>query len=203
MKKKPALFIDFDGTLCHNRFWKSLGKENYDRVSEFVFGSGELANGWMRGDYDSEQICQIVSDKLKIDYQILWGSLIMDCESLKVLPEDLEKIDLLRKRYTTAIVTVNMDCFDRFIVPGLGLFNHFDFIINSCKEGVFKCANNRGNKAGLIEIALSKTNADAGRSILIDDLKNACDYFEKIGGRAMQVDSRRQLGYWLDVLLKF
>ena len=199
---KPALFIDFIGTLCDGRFWVSLDKDDCGRIDKFLFNDGELFNGWMRGDYDSEKICEILSRELRIEYKILWDALLADCRAMRVSADDLRKIGLLRKNYITAIITVNMDCFDRFIVPALGLDKYFDFIINSCNEGVFKYwENNKGNKGGLLEVALSRTGADINRSILIDDSEKACAEFEKLGGRALMVCGPEDLGCWLDSLL--
>jgi len=197
---KPALFIDFVGTMCHDRFWKSLGEDDYARVNGFLFDDGKLVNAWMRGDYSSEQICVILAKELNIVYPRLWDSLLGDCSSMRVAADDLGKIDKLREHYTMAIVTANMDCFDRFIVPALGLDKHFDFIVNSCNGGVFKHDGN-GNESGLFEVALSKTGADINASILIDDSEKACAAFKKLGGRVLKVDKQKFLGYWLDDLL--
>ena len=180
----------------------SLDKDDYGRIDKFLFNDGELFNGWMRGDYNSEKICEILSRELRIEYKTLWDALLADCRAMRVLADDLRKIGLLRKDYTTAIVTVNMDCFDRFIVPALGLDKYFDCIINSCNEGVFKYRDDdKGNKGGLLEVALSRTGADVNKSILIDDSEKACAEFEKLGGRALMVGGSEGLGCRLDSLL--
>jgi FMN phosphatase YigB (HAD superfamily) len=200
---KPVLFIDFIGTLCDGRFWVSLDNDDYGRIDKFLFNDGELFNGWMRGDYNSEKICEILSRELRIEYEILWDALLADCRAMRVFAADLRKIGLLRKDYITAIVTVNMDCFDRFIVPALGLDKYFDCIVNSCNEGVFKYWDvDKGNKGGLLEVALSRTGADINRSILIDDSEKACAEFKKIGGCALRVDGLKTASYWLDNLIK-
>ena len=198
---KPILFIDFIGTMCGGRFWVSLGENDYGRINKFLFKDGKLLNDWMRGDYNSEQICEILARELDINYKILWDSLLADCRAMRVSPDDLQKIDILRQDYGTAIITVNMDCFDRFIVPALGLDKLFDCILSSCIEGVFKISNDRGINSGLLEIAISKTNADINRSILIDDSENNCVAFRKLGGRGLKVDPAKPLSYWLDYLL--
>ena len=198
---KPALFIDFDGTLSCDRLWQSLGVDDYDRINDFIFGNGGvLANDWMAGKYSSEQICREVAHGLGIAYSLLWDVLLEDCRNTRIDKQNLSKIDSLRRTFTLAMVTANMDCFDRFTMPALGLEKHFDYIINSCNEGVFKHDAN-GNKSGLLEAAIRKTGAEVGRSILIDDSTRACANFEKLGGRALRGDKTKPLSHWLDYLL--
>ncbi|MFZ3073547.1 MAG: hypothetical protein WA093_00220 [Minisyncoccales bacterium] len=194
---KPALFIDFDGTLCHDRFWQSLGERDYERINNFLFNGGDLVDRWMRGKCNLEQVCEILSRELDLGYKTLLEALEDDCRNMRIAAADLEKIDRLKNKYVVAMVTVNMDCFDRFTVPELGLDNHFDCIVNSYNEGVLK----HGENGGLFGSALVKTGADINRSILIDDSEKACGAFKKLGGRALQVDQQKTLSYWLDHLL--
>lgn len=194
---KQALFVDFDGTLCHDRFWQSLGERDYERINNFLFNGGDLVDRWMRGKCNLEQVCEILSRELSLEYKTLREVLEDDCRNMRVAAADLEKIDWLKNKYVAAIVTVNMDCFDRFTVPELGLDNHFDCIVNSYNEGVLK----HGENDGLLSVALAKTSADVNGSILIDDSEKACTAFKKLGGQALQVDQQKTLSYWLDHLL--
>lgn len=35
---KPILFIDFDGTLCHDRFWRNIDASGFEKIQNFLFG---------------------------------------------------------------------------------------------------------------------------------------------------------------------
>ncbi|MCU0652695.1 MAG: hypothetical protein MUD10_00350 [Candidatus Pacebacteria bacterium] len=195
---KPALLVDFDGVLCCDRFWHSLGEGDYGRIDDFVFGNGgAVAYDWMLGKFTSEQICEKIAKGLGMDYAILWDGLMRDCRNMAVAKENLAKIDSLRGGYTAALVTVNMDCFDRFTVPALGLGRYFDHILNSFNEGMLK----HGDYKGLIDVALARTGANYSGSIMIDDSENACREFEACGGRALKVEGEKCLGFWLDYLI--
>jgi len=32
---KSILFIDFDGTLCHDRFWQSIDESSFEKIQNF------------------------------------------------------------------------------------------------------------------------------------------------------------------------
>lgn len=194
---KPALFIDFDGTLCRDRFWQNLGAVDYGRVNDYLFRAVQPAADWMKGAYSSEDICALLAAELKIGQDVLWESLLSGCRSMRVSAGSLSKISCLRKKYAAALVTVNMDCFDRFTVPALGLHKHFDHIINSFNEKIFK----HGPDRGLFDIALSRCGAVYQNSVLIDDSQNACDEFQNRGGRALKIYGSKNLNYYLDLLI--
>jgi len=195
---KPALLIDFDGTLCRDRFWQSLPPTDYKKINDFLFAGNNLVYRWMQGLYSSENICSILADELSIDREILWKGLVADCRSMNVCADVLPMIEFLKNKYTVALVTVNMDCFDRFAVPALGLDKYFDHIINSFNEKVFK----HGPDRGLFDIALARCGAQYQNSVLIDDSQNACDEFQGRGGRSLKISESNCLNYWLGMLIK-
>ncbi|MEZ4104057.1 MAG: hypothetical protein R3B60_02090 [Candidatus Paceibacterota bacterium] len=47
-----ALFVDFDGTLCDERYWRSLPTEEYEAIQELLFKNNtQIVHDWMRGVY--------------------------------------------------------------------------------------------------------------------------------------------------------
>ena len=89
-----------------------------------------------------------------------------------------------------------MDCFDRFTVPSLELANYFDDIINSYNEKVSKKEN-----GGELYVRVVQTNgSDISDSILIDDSKEACDLFQKRGGKSYLATIETPLSYWLETI---
>ena len=136
---KPTLFVDFDGTLCHDRFWRSADKKVIRGIQKLLFGvDGSRVDDWMRGRYASEEINRFLAEKLNIPFEKLWGIFVSDCKSMNVSADVLNKIEILRARYNTVLITGNMDCFTRFTIPTLGLDGHFDQIFNSADHGKFK-----------------------------------------------------------------
>lgn len=185
---KPILFVDFDGTLCHDRFWRSLPKEQYEKVQELLFGEDkDLIQEWMKGKKTAEEINQQVAERLGVPFEEVWDIFVRDVETMSVSQELLEQIQKLRNKYVAVLITVNMDCFSRFTVPALKLENYFDAISNSYYEGKFKS----DNEGEIFRDYLQKYSAPVIESILIDDSVGACETFTKVGGTAHRVTPGR------------
>lgn len=196
---KPALFIDFDGTLCHDRFWRGTESETYRKIQAFLFSSQsntKLVTEWMLGEHTSEEINKLVAEALGLDQQTIWETFVSDCESMRIEKNTLEKISSLREKYTTILATDNMDCFSRFTVPALNLEKYFDAIVNSHYEKASK--NDDGGK--LFLDVLERHNVPISESVLIDNSKPTCDIFEKLGGTSLFVTTEKPLTFWLQTL---
>ncbi len=137
-----TLLIDFDGTLCHDRFWRSLEPELSQKVQQYLFLSDKtMVKDWMNGVYTSEDINKLLSDSLGINYEFLWNLFVKDCQNMHVDETVLSRIKELRKDYKIILITDNMDCFDRFTVPALKLDDYFDAVVNSFNEQTSKNEN--------------------------------------------------------------
>ncbi len=187
---KPVLFIDFDGTLCHDRFWRSAEPELLVRIQNALFGTDtERVNAWMLGRYSSEEIHQWLARELNIEYEKLWKLFVNDCERMFVEPRVLEHIQELRKQYLIILVTDNMDCFDRFTVPSLGLNRYFYQIVNSSREGVSK-----NEQEGILFRKLFEAlGVSPEETRLFDNSRNTCLLFEKFGGSGSLVTTEEPL----------
>ncbi len=140
---KPLLFIDFDGTLCHDRFWRSADDVTKGKIQDFLFNpKNPLVAEWMKGKHTSEDINQILAKELDVDYQKLWDIFVEDCKTMKISDEVLNHLAILKNKYITILSTDNMDCLDRFTVPSLKLDLYFDAILNSYNERSLKIDNN-------------------------------------------------------------
>ena len=196
MQQKKVLFIDFDGTLCHDHFFGTLSSDVRERIDRYLFHENEQkVNEWMRGKLSSEEIVGELSRELDLDYQLLWDSLTRDCQTmtLTVLPQRLLEI---RKDFVTVLMTDNMDCLMRYTVPALKLNDCFDRIVCSSDVGLLKKdADGESFKrvAKLMHMQLSE-------SLLIDNSKNSCDTFTRLGGHSLFVDRQHSLAYWLQKL---
>lgn len=191
---KPALLIDFDGTLCHDKFWRSLDVDTLEKIRVFEFGPTGTAHAWMRGEHTSEEVNKRIAEELGIPYEELWQIFVNNCSTMQVSSEVLQKIDSLRTRFHTVLLTDNMDSFDRFTVPALELENYFDLIINSYSE-----KKGKTDDEGLLMLdVLKRVDSKIEGSYLLDNSKGVCDLFTKLGGTSFLVTAEQNLEYWID-----
>jgi FMN phosphatase YigB (HAD superfamily) len=194
---KPILFCDFDGVLCHDRYWRSLPSEEYNKIQELLFrGDTALFNGWMRGKYLAEEINQIISEKINMPFEELWEIFVEDCKTARVPKKALEKLHNLRGQYSVILITGNMDSFSRFTHPSLGLDKYFDHISNSHYEGMHKT----DNQGELFLKYADKYGVPIEDCILLDDSTKVYEVFTKLGGRAYLVTPEQDIFYHLENL---
>lgn len=196
--QKPIIFCDFDGVLCHDRFWRSLSPNQLEKVQEYLFKNNlELLNDWMRGKYSAEEINQKVSENTDIPYDLLWDVFVSDRKQMSVSSDALEKLNRLRGRYTVILLTSNMDCFTRFTKPEAELEKYFDHISNSFEEGILKTDDN-----GRIFLQFAEKHKVPIQSCyVIDDSKNVNEIFSKLGGIACLVTKEQDILYHLENIL--
>ncbi len=190
---KPILFIDFDGTLCHDLFWRSLPKENLQKIKLFEFDDNHIAERWMRGEFTSEEINKRIAESVEMPYEELWKIFVDNCKTMTVSQEILNKLQDLRSKYHVVLMTDNMDCFDRFTVPALSLDKYFDAIVNSYNVKAGKKDNNGKSFLDVVE----KFNSTTENSILIDNSVSTCEVFNALGGKPLIVTPTESLDYWL------
>lgn len=191
---KPILFIDFDGTLCHDKFWRSVDADNFGKIQKFLFGQNKsIVRDWMSGIYSSEDINQLIAKELNITYENLWNVFVKDCKNMSISRDTLNRIENFRKNYATILITDNMDCFTRFTVPAQKLDLFFDLIVNSFENKKFKNHNDGENFSFLA----NGRGAKIDDCVLIDNSKTACNFFSKLGGKSYFVTPERTLDYWL------
>jgi len=182
-----TLFLDFHGTICHDPFWRSLDSVSFRQVQHSLFeANASFVDDWMRGKYTAEEINELVAKWTGLAFDHLWQAFVQDCESMHVDPEILAEIQSLQNRYRVVLITDNMDSFDRFTVPALGLDAVFDVIVNSFNEGVLK--NDRDG--------ITFTNQTKGKiskeDALVDDSTSCCKTFEDLGGTSFIVNDQNQ-----------
>ena len=105
MKNKPIIFCDFDGTICHERYWRSLPSEQYEKVQNLLFRSDKTyVNDWMRGKYTAEQVNEKVAQEIGMPYEKVWQLFVNDCNTMHVPREILEQLSSLRALFETDII---------------------------------------------------------------------------------------------------
>ena len=176
-----TLFIDFDGTICHDRFWRGLPTAEYEQIQNVLFREEQnRVRDWMRGAYTSEDIVTFIAAETGLPSDRLFNALVHGCTTMHVAADLLAAIDTLRNNFFTVLITGNMDCFSRFTVPALKLDHHFDVIVNSANEAKLKTDNDG-------ETFLKYLQGNITDSILIEDSSTTCTTFTNLGGTALQV----------------
>ena len=181
---KPILFCDFDGVLCHDRFWRTLKASDQEQIQKLLFSADKrLVEAWMRGQHSAEEISKIVSEKIDVPFEVVWSSFVDECKTMEVSARALDCLSQLRDRYVLVLITGNMDSFGRFTVPALRLDEYFDAISSSFDEGQFKTDN-----GGDLFLRYAQQFGVSIRDCLVlDDSAHVCGVFESLGGAAFRV----------------
>lgn len=199
MNHKPILFIDWNGTLNNEHFFRSLDAETYQKIQVFLFGANkQLVTDWMKGKYTSEEVVSLVAHHLGIPFDDLWDVFVDDCVTMTVDPDTLELLQQLRTSCTIILITGNMDSFTRFTVPALNLKEVFDVISSSNEEGVLK----NENDGQLFKTYVDQYQTKIERCVLFDDSPEVCDLFTTLGGRACLVSNEQPVNQYLVALVE-
>lgn len=198
MQNKPILFVDFDGTICMERYWRSLPPDEHRQVQELLFAHDRsMVNDWMRGKYTAEEVNQYTADQTGIEYEYLWKIFIDDCTNMHVELSTLERLSALREQYVVILITGNMDSFSRFTATALQLENYFDIISNSFYEGRHKTDDG----GQLFKDYAEKFDLDSlTECILLDDSDKVLDIFSTLGGISYKVTDTLTVPLYLDLI---
>ncbi|MFA6404422.1 MAG: hypothetical protein WCW03_00210 [Candidatus Paceibacterota bacterium] len=197
MKSKPIIFVDFDGTICFDKYWRSLSPRDFEVVQSFIFGKeSTLVNDWMRGKYTAEEVNSMLADKIGMPFMKLWELFVRDCETMHIHEDVLNKLNSLRTKYTVILITGNMDSFTRFTVPSLHLDRYFDHINNSFFAGKLK----EDSKGVLFTEYATSLNVPINECFLIDNSPKACMSFVNLGGTSYQITPENDITYFLEKL---
>ena len=140
---KPIIFIDFYKTINFDHFWRFLPEPEFHKAENWVFKHNTYFWGaWMRGEYISEEINEVVSKAIDIPYDRLWDAFVEGCSSSRIEDHYLQALKCLSKHYEIILVTDNMDSFDRFFLPNARVDEYFDAIINSYNSNQLKTDHN-------------------------------------------------------------
>lgn len=195
---KPTVFVDFHGTICNDRYWRSLANEHQQALQALLFEkSSHLVGEWMRGLHTAEAVNQIVAAELNLSYEAVWTTFVADCRSMRVPHTVLTRLKLLRPLANIVLITGNMDSFTRFTAPALGLDGYFDAISNSFDEGRLKTDDG----GSLFSQYARQFGTPIDQCVLVDDADDVCAVFTQLGGKAMQVTVERTAEAIFDALL--
>lgn len=185
--KKQNIFIDFDGTICFDYFWRSAPKDINATIVKFLFQDNVyLIEDWMRGKSSSEVIVTKISQNTGLDYTLIWEIFVKDCQNMYVNPKILQAVSKCNKNNNTILITDNMDCFNRFTRPQLQFEKYFSYIFNSSDFGVLK---DDTPIKGLFKKIIDLHNFDIKKSVLLDNSDKNCKIFAELGGTSFLIKS--------------
>lgn len=181
--KSGILFLDWDGTLSHGRFWSELDEYVYEKIQRCLFNQNSLLiDEWMKGSRSSEDVCDWLELSVGCKSQVLFNALIKSCERM-TLPENIRRlISEIRKNRYVVLMTDNMDCFSRCTVPAGRMEELFDCIINSSATRKLKRDQNGLSFHEIVQ----RYDTQLRDCVLIDDSQKTCSLFRELGGIAYQ-----------------
>ncbi len=197
--KIKLIFIDWNKTLSYSKFWGQLEKDEpiiFNRIQVSLFDKNEhLLDPWMVGKLSSEQICKHLATDLGLPFNHIYKEFVKSCKNMEFSNNEIpNKIELIRNvGIKVYIATDNMDSFDRWTVPAMGLDKLFDGIINSNKIGLLKNEFGINSKSLFIKDVLEKELINPTEAILIDDNQNTLNLFSKHGLTCIKVDEDNSL----------
>lgn len=189
--KKQNIFVDFDGTICFDYFWRSTPEEIKGVIGKFLFQDNTyLLEDWMRGQKSSEDINKVIADKCGLDYNMIWNYFVKDCKNMYIAEDILTALSACKKSNTLILITDNMDCFNRFTKNQLKLLDYFHYIFNSCDYGTLK---DDPLQKGLFKKIIDIYKFDIQKSVLLDNSQKNCDLFGQLGGSSFLVKDKKDV----------
>lgn len=196
-----TIFIDWDKTLSTSIFWEQMKNSSntrncdFDRLEEFVFKQNKhLVSDWMLGKYNSEEICQKISEAIGLNYKTVFNELVISASNMVFvdfrIPEVLKKIR--KKGVKLVVATDNMDTFRRFTIPGMKLYNFFDDFLISNELECFKY-NISDEKIPFFENFMKIHELAYNEVTLVDDSVEKSGCFSKIGFKIENIKSKEDL----------
>ena len=179
MKKTPkVLFLDWNGTLCYDKFWghleqgNDLEKQNFVKIEKALFNEMKyLLQPWMKGQIESLEVCKRISDKTDLSKEYLFRELKKSCENMDLCHPEIEIIlsKLNNSIPYIVIATDNMDTFSKWTFPFLQKkYNIFKYYINSFEIGFMKNEIEK-DQAIFFKYFLEKMKIDIKNCVLLDD----------------------------------
>ncbi len=172
------LFIDWYKTLSTSVFWQPFKDDAhpyhylYEPIQNILFReSFDVLQHWMRGHLTSEDVVAQVCKELCFEPEMMLKELILSCQNMRLMSENtLKLVTAIRfSGVKVVIATDNMDTFQRWTVPSLGLNHYFDDILSSYELGALKSDTDEQGRS-LFFIPYLKSHAiGLGEGLLLDD----------------------------------
>ncbi|MFH0739963.1 MAG: HAD family hydrolase [bacterium] len=180
-----AIIFDFDGVLCHDRFYEEMlvpkHQELYDWLQENIFSNEDLFCQWMRNEVNTSDINKIIAKGTGYREKFLSIVLLESLQAIRLEEKMFGLAKSLKEVYNKkiALVTDNMDVFSEVIAKKHKLSEIFDVVVNSADHGCLKAEQN----GRLFEEALKVLDEEIGECLFIDNSPRNVEAFKQKGGQ--------------------
>ncbi len=193
MKPYKCLFVDWHLTLSNSVFWEQFSDPAHPHYPLFTFMQAALFSPagaqtwgipWMRGQFTSEEVLTGVCRGADLDLAFALEELRRSCQQMRLVSDAIpDYIAGLRARgLRVVIATDNMDTFQRWTVPALGLRTLFDDILCSYELRALKEDADQHGQIRFFADYLQAHNIGPGESLLLDDGDETfCDIIRRFG----------------------
>jgi FMN phosphatase YigB (HAD superfamily) len=174
------IFLDWDGTMSGSRFWgqwdKGENKKIYNKIQKDFFTlQSEFIVRWMKGEETAETCATLLAEITGKSSSALLSALEASCRHMNFISERLPgQIRVLRNEGVRVVIaTDNMDTFLRWTVPGMGLRDLVDDILDSHSLSALKREALPSGRSAFFSNYLETHSLLPDEALLIDDnIKN-------------------------------
>lgn len=192
-----VIFIDWYKTLSTSDFWEQMANPSHqlNRVHESIkdclfVKNKEIITHWMRGEYTSEDICDILSQEVGAPFITLFNELKASCENMQFTSPGIPGLvtQLRKKGIKVVVATDNMDTFNRFTVPALHLNELFDDILLSWNLNCLKGDYYKG-KLPFFDGYMKTHGFVYQDALLLDDTEDKEGNYEVLGFKRVVINN--------------
>ena len=208
--KYKTVFIDWNGTLSHSRFWDRLAYardeySRYEQIQNVLFHNQEgklIVEDWMRGLRSAGNVLQYLHDRTGIPINELESELRYSSENMRFINAGvIEKIQTIRANGTRVVIaTDNMDTFRHLTVKELRLNELFDGILTSDTAGALKTDIDPDGSSPFFRLYLAQNELSNGDAVIIDDSEDT-RIVESFGIDFLHVKQTSSIDDHLDVII--
>lgn len=208
MQNIKAIFLDWNGTISKDYFWKSLKTKNnelFEKINKILFvDNSYIINEWMLGNVKINDILNLLSKETKASQEYLMEELVFGLKQMDFVIHDLK--DIIKKIQKNDIKVVlssdNMDIFS-YVIDNLNLKNIFDDILLSNILKHLKNDVDSNNHALFFHDYIIKNNLKYDECVLIDDSKSLVDMCKKVGMNNIKInDCEKEIRDVLSLFIK-
>jgi len=198
-KSIKCVVFDFGFTLCKDYYFNITPPDHPDWhtvIQEHIFQEPSIVDPWLKGDLAIEDIARVVSGYIPMSVASIVATMEKGCMQLQfnqaVWDFAVAQKSAGRK---TALVTGNMDVFNKVVIPAHRLESLFDIILNTADFHEIR-------KEFLWPIAFERLGGGIGyaNSLLIEDGETEPAKFRELGGLAYQYQNDDLFLDWLEAV---
>lgn len=192
------------GVITNDLYWDTIKVPGHHLspfhrgITQYAFKTvPNLWSDWMRGNYNTEDIHQLLELNVGVPSAQLLPIFIEEYRQTRLHTEILQKVAGLRSKMATILITDNMDCFGRWVLPANPILHAaFAQLDNSYDLRSLKSDNN----GHYFERTMTELQVKPDECAFIDDSLSNCQTFERLGGYAHHAHTTQDINAFLDTL---